>query len=223
MTPYPLDLWLQTFPSRQGAQALEGPRSPHQGWVGGAPCIAWLPTHPSTGLPAQPGGWQQSVEQSHGGLDSGSHKCHRTGRAFGDHLLPPVPAPCESPTLAWQFLRGTWAGGHPQAYRQTRRGLCTLLPSHIHLGEAIRTRHTLVPMDTCPAYARMSSQHAPLTCSQRGPVDLGNPHARTQLCTSAYMYVPLKEPPDIRPSHPHQSTPHTLTWDTSNASNVVPM
>lgn len=31
MTPFPLDLWLQTFPSRQGAQALEGPRSPHKG------------------------------------------------------------------------------------------------------------------------------------------------------------------------------------------------
>ena len=31
------------------------------------------------------------------------------------------------------------------------------LPSHIHLGEATRTRHAIVPMDTCSAYARMST------------------------------------------------------------------
>ena len=71
------------------------------------------------------------------------------------------------------------------------------------------------PMHACPP--NMLHSRAP-----RGARWTWETHMHTHGFTHL-LCVPLKEPPDIHPSHPHQSTPHTLTWDTSNASNVVPM
>lgn len=84
-------------------------------------------------------------------------------------------------------------------------------PSHIHLGEAIRTRHTIVPMDTCPAYSHMSTCLP--TCSTHvlpeGPSGSGKPtHTHTALHICSHVHFPKGAPrhTPLPPTPVH--TPH---------------